>query len=222
MSSWRKESYSYPRKILDIDEYQEDTKACLLKAYLRKGYSFPEVNPTIYYLRGGDSNILFPFPVTETGRRNNHFDEKSENLGPISKKYSIVNNNEFYATQKEKGVADLQVVSEKSVNTASRCSEYLEDANEFDNDKQDETKQVAFRGENNEVRDIAQKRARYWERRKRNNASAKKSRDARRARELQTQIKVAFLEKENMRLLTELMAVQHENLCLRSIIGVKM
>ena len=42
---------------------------------------------------------------------------------------------------------------------------------------------------------------------------------ARRAQELQTQIKKAFLERENMRMLVELMAVPQENVCLRIVLS---
>ena len=76
--------------------------------------------------------------------------------------------------------------------------------------------------ESNSVSQKDDERASYWERRRRNNASAKKSRDARKAREIQTQLKVDLLEKENTRLLAELLAIQHENLCLRRVLGIKM
>ena len=62
----------------------------------------------------------------------------------------------------------------------------------------------------------------YWERRKKNNASAKKSRDARKTRELQTQIKAAFLERENLRIHAQLMIVQQENACLKRVLCAKM
>ena len=62
----------------------------------------------------------------------------------------------------------------------------------------------------------------YWERRKKNNTSAKKSRDARKARELETQIKAAFLERENLRIHAQLMIVQQENACLKRILCAKM
>ena len=62
----------------------------------------------------------------------------------------------------------------------------------------------------------------YWERRKKNNASAKKSRDARKNRELQTQIKAAFLERENLRIHAQLMIVQQENACLKRVLCAKM
>lgn len=61
----------------------------------------------------------------------------------------------------------------------------------------------------------------YWERRRKNNASAKKSRDARKARELEIQIKAAFLERENLRMLTQLMMIQQENDCLTRVLCAK-
>lgn len=61
----------------------------------------------------------------------------------------------------------------------------------------------------------------YWERRKKNNASAKKSRDARKAREQEIQIKAAFLERENLRMLTQLMMVLRENECLKRVLSAK-
>ena len=62
----------------------------------------------------------------------------------------------------------------------------------------------------------------YWERRKKNNASAKRSRDARKVREMQTQIKAAFLERENLRIQAQLMIVQQENACLKRVLCAKM
>ena len=62
----------------------------------------------------------------------------------------------------------------------------------------------------------------YWERRKKNNASAKKSRDARKTRVLQTQIKAAFLERENLKIHAQLMIVQQENACLKRVLCAKM
>ena len=62
----------------------------------------------------------------------------------------------------------------------------------------------------------------YWERRRKNNASAKKSRDARKARELQTKIKADFLERENLRVLAQLVIVQKENACLKRVLWDKL
>lgn len=52
---------------------------------------------------------------------------------------------------------------------------------------------------------------RYWEKRQRNNASAKRSRDARRVRELETQIRAEYLEDENYRLKVENEVLREEN-----------
>ena len=73
-----------------------------------------------------------------------------------------------------------------------------------------------------DVEDEKQERESYWERRRKNNASAKKSRDARKTRELKTQIRAAFLERENMRILAQLMIVQQENACLKRVLYSKM
>ncbi|XP_078345512.1 uncharacterized protein LOC144631025 [Oculina patagonica] len=62
----------------------------------------------------------------------------------------------------------------------------------------------------------------YRERRRKNNASAKKSRDARKTRELQTQVKAAFLERENLRISAQLMIVQQENAFLKRALCARM
>lgn len=59
----------------------------------------------------------------------------------------------------------------------------------------------------------------YWERRRRNNMSAKKSRDARKFREVQTQRRVAYLEDENFRIRAELRALQEENILLKRVLS---
>jgi len=56
---------------------------------------------------------------------------------------------------------------------------------------------------------------RYWEKRQRNNASAKRSRDARRVRELETQIRAEYLEDENYRLKGENERLREENVRLQ-------
>ena len=97
-----------------------------------------------------------------------------------------------------------------------------EQSHEFNGDNVMEKKRKDRDREHSDVGERADKRESYWERRRRNNASAKKSRDARKAREIQTQIKVDFLEKENTRMLAELLAVRHENVCLRRVLSAKM
>lgn len=55
----------------------------------------------------------------------------------------------------------------------------------------------------------------YWERRRKNNMAAKRSRDARRAKENQIAIRASFLEHENKSLSEELSKVRAENQLLR-------
>ena len=55
------------------------------------------------------------------------------------------------------------------------------------------------------------KDAAYWERRRKNNEAAKRSRDARRKKENEIAVRAAFLENENMRLRNCLQIVEREN-----------
>ncbi len=50
----------------------------------------------------------------------------------------------------------------------------------------------------------------YWERRRKNNEAAKRSRDARRAKEDEIAIRAAFLEQENLKLRCELSTARDE------------
>ena len=61
----------------------------------------------------------------------------------------------------------------------------------------------------------------YWERRKKNNEAAKRSRDARRAKEDEIAMRAAFLEQENLRLQMEIMKLQQENMKLRNCILIQ-
>ena len=63
-----------------------------------------------------------------------------------------------------------------------------------------------------------EKDERYREKRERNNASAKRSRDARRVRELETQIRAEFLEEENNRYKIENQMLREENSRLLKIV----
>ncbi|XP_072166730.1 uncharacterized protein [Diadema setosum] len=56
----------------------------------------------------------------------------------------------------------------------------------------------------------------YWERRRKNNEAAKRSRDARRAKEDQIAIRAALLEQENIRLKIEVTALKEETARLRA------
>lgn len=58
----------------------------------------------------------------------------------------------------------------------------------------------------------------YWEKRRKNNEAAKRSRDARRAKEDEIAIRCAFLEQENMQLRMRLAALESEKLGLQEIV----
>ena len=58
----------------------------------------------------------------------------------------------------------------------------------------------------------------YWERRRKNNLAAKRSRDARRAKEDEIAIRAAFLEQENVQLKWELTRLKSETSRLRAVL----
>nr|XP_033320955.1 hepatic leukemia factor-like isoform X2 [Megalopta genalis] len=66
-----------------------------------------------------------------------------------------------------------------------------------------------------------EKDAAYWERRRKNNEAAKRSRDARRAKEDEIAIRAAFLEQENMRLRYEVIELRKETAKLRCLVYSK-
>ena len=58
----------------------------------------------------------------------------------------------------------------------------------------------------------------YWERRRKNNEAAKRSRDTRRAKEDQIAIRAALLEQENLKLRVEVAALKTETAKLRCML----
>lgn len=62
------------------------------------------------------------------------------------------------------------------------------------------------------------KDAAYWERRRKNNEAAKRSRDSRRAKEDEIAIRAAFLEQENLKLRVEVAALKNETAKLRCML----
>jgi len=72
----------------------------------------------------------------------------------------------------------------------------------------------------NSIDDEKTKMEEYLEKRRKNNASAKKSREARRLRELETQIRASYLENENSKLRTIVSALRNENSQLRDLLIV--
>ena len=63
-----------------------------------------------------------------------------------------------------------------------------------------------------------QKDDKYWERRRKNNVAAKRSRDARRIKENQIVLRAAYLEKENGVLKEEVVGLKKDNMSLKSVV----
>lgn len=59
----------------------------------------------------------------------------------------------------------------------------------------------------------------YWQRRKKNNVAAKRSRDARRLKENQITVRAAFLERENTALRTEVAELRKECGRYKNVVG---
>lgn len=59
----------------------------------------------------------------------------------------------------------------------------------------------------------------YWQRRKKNNVAAKRSRDARRLKENQITVRAAFLERENAALRTEVAELRKECGRFKNVVG---
>ena len=80
-------------------------------------------------------------------------------------------------------------------------------------DSSDSGEAAAATAEAGDTRDQA-----YWERRRKNNLAAKRSRDARRAKEDEIAIRAAFLEQENLQLKWEVARLKTETGRLRSLL----
>ena len=197
--------------IPDGYEYREQDAKSYVMSCLRGSYNYP-VPFTTSYLRGGHFQLLFPISVYKPSEDNSFFAQSDR---------SNRDREEFASTQSTTRTAPSFQKQEKTVGNTNG-KPHSEKGNEFESDEVAKKRRVEWYGGNSETRNIADERARYRERRKRNNASAKKSRDVRRVRELETQMKAAFLTKENMRLLAELMAEQQENVRLTRLLSAKM
>lgn len=95
-----------------------------------------------------------------------------------------------------------------SSSTMPNSSLSKEDSQDFDDSSQDSMEAVS------KIRSQSvpnqQKNALYWEKRRKNNESAKRSREARRMKEEQIALRVVYLEQENLALKTELHMLKTE------------
>ena len=199
-------------------QYQANDAKSRALSFLRGRNGYPSPS-AICYPRGSDSNLWFPFSVYPAST-DNYFRIKSDEPGSMPTELWGIRKEEFASSQRAaRVVPSLEERNKKSGNTNDKHSGK---GNEFTSNETLKGRRMELSKEEGKASNIADETARYWERRKRNNASAKKSRNAKRARELQTQIKVAFLEKQNMSMLAELMAVRQENLRLRRVLSAQM
>ncbi|XP_031573142.1 transcription factor VBP-like [Actinia tenebrosa] len=100
--------------------------------------------------------------------------------------------------------------SEDSVGTSYRPAPVLPSRNS--------SRKSSSRGKRGEKANNPPKDEKYWEKRVRNNASAKRSRDARRVRELECQIRSEYMEDENRKLEDENKLLREENMTLLKMI----
>ena len=121
----------------------------------------------------------------------------------------------------ESAVQAVAIKVNRENSSKTTIENHLENRDESTDEPGEKRRKQEF-SEDDEADNVTRERESYWERRRKNNASAKKSRDARKARELQTQIRASFLERENLRILTQLMIVQQENACLKRVLYAKM
>ena len=151
----------------------------------------------------------------------------------LSSHFSVYTKNQDWSFPAKRNDFEGEVAAFESA--AQAMSNRVNKANNFEKtlDKQYEKREDLTNGpaekkrkqdalEDDHTGNEPKERESYWERRKKNNTSAKKSRDARKARELETQIKAAFLERENVRIHAQLMIVQQENACLKRVLCGKM
>ena len=153
-----------------------------------------------------DTKMILPFLVHT---------KSTEGISPVSRDYSKEITTFESAAQAVSNKDNKEYKLEKTIAQRPEKQDKLSDEPAGKKRKEDAL-------EDDHTRNGPKETETYWERRKKNNASAKKSRDARKARELQTQIKAAFLERENLRIHAQLMIVQQENACLKRVLCAKM
>ena len=121
----------------------------------------------------------------------------------------------------ESAAQALSNMDNKENNFQITISSHQQAQEELRGEPEEKKRKEDFWADDSDSNNKPTERESYWERRKKNNASAKKSRDARKAREQEIQIKAAFLERENLRMFTQLMLVQRENECLKRVLCAK-
>jgi len=129
---------------------------------------------------------------------------------------SLLNEGERDSPKMAKGESDCQSDSSEELPRKERSSSSSEDTVAPSGHSHLTFPSGKSRGRRGDLKDGSLsegvgKDQRYWEKRQRNNASAKRSRDARRVRELETQIRAEYLEDENYRVKVENEVLREEN-----------
>ncbi|XP_068209525.1 uncharacterized protein [Palaemon carinicauda] len=127
------------------------------------------------------------------------------------------NNSELEVVGEDNSDEVTKAVDSTSEFRASMTSDASNDAtcsnsNDNESDAGSMTKQSS-----SQSTDVVKDEA-YWERRRKNNEAAKRSRDARRAKEDEIAIRAAFLEQENIKLRIELSSLKSETTKLRCLL----
>lgn len=146
---------------------------------------------------------------------NNHDKDPREELIKREK-----NEEEEFNSAKRRLILKLTQDRESSEDREWKSMEADNDSKEISASPDEENKTAQSKMDESENKLSKTKLEEYLEKRRKNNASAKKSREARRMRELQTQIQAAYLEDENSKLRTIVGALRKENTHLRELLIV--
>ena len=100
-------------------------------------------------------------------------------------------------------------ISSSSPGETSMSKDFSDNSSEKSGDKDDDMPGVPLKKRAHSMNDNAKDEG-YWDKRKKNNESAKRSREARRMKEEQIALRVVYLEQENLQLRTEVSLLKSE------------
>ncbi|XP_071963288.1 uncharacterized protein [Antedon mediterranea] len=185
------------------------------KAYTTGRDFLPSLPSLGGYALGGKLHASSPLPL----RVNN-----TPNGTPVSSTHHLMTlaTEADKLRQRESENGDGNVKTENGVDedelTSDGNDSYKDDINELYPHGLDDTQKKKAKKRKPSTEEHHMKDDTYWERRRKNNEAAKRSRDARRAKEDQIAIRAALLEQENMRLRIELAALKEEMIKLRDTV----
>ena len=101
-------------------------------------------------------------------------------------------------------------ISSSSPGETSMSKDFSDNSSEKSGDKDDDIQGVPLKKRALSLNELQPKDDGYWDKRKKNNESAKRSREARRMKEEQIALRVVYLEQENLQLRTEVSLLKSE------------